>query len=276
MTDAGRKAEKEEGGYKTMEVKLLKKETAYNRTTFLIKNTTTAFINSVRRTIIDSVPTMAIDSVEFRQNNSVMYDEMIALRLGLIPLKTPLRDYNLPSQCTCKGEGCAKCTAALTLSAKGPCIVYASGFKSKDPDVVPVYPEMPIVKLLKGQEIELTATAVLGTGRVHAKWTPAFIYYKHEPIIKVSNSSSKLAEFRSRYPPQIFEGNKISEKKIIDNNLIDACDGICDDIVKITYNDKNLILVVESFGQLPIKEIMKKALEILKEKAGSFIEEIEK
>jgi len=123
-----------------MEVKLLKKEPAYNRATFLIKNTTPAFVNSIRRTILESVPTLAIEDVEFRQNSSVMYDEMIALRLGLITLKTPLKDYNVTSKCTCKGEGCAKCTIALILTAKGPCTVYASSLKSKDPTVTPVFP----------------------------------------------------------------------------------------------------------------------------------------
>ncbi len=259
-----------------MDIKLLKKENAYNRASFLVKNTTPALINSIRRTIIEAVPTMAIEDVEFRQNSSVMYDEMVSLRLGLIPLKTPLKDYTLPEQCTCKGEGCAKCTITLTLSAKGPCTVYASDLKSKDSSVVPVYPEMPIVKLLKGQEIDLTATACLGTGKIHAKWNPAFVYYRQEPIVKVNNSSPKIAEFKDRYPPQIFDGNKINEKKIIELNLIDACDGVCDDIVKITYNDKNFILTVESFGQLPLKEIIKQASDVLKEKADEFAKEIDK
>src|SRR3990167_8091765 len=115
-----------------MEIKLVKKEPAFNRAVFLISGSAPAFINAIRRTIIESVPVMAVEDVEFRQNSSVMYDEMISLRLGLIPLKTKLDDYNLPNECTCKGEGCAKCTATLTLSAKGPCIVYASDLKSKD------------------------------------------------------------------------------------------------------------------------------------------------
>ena len=103
-----------------MEVKLIKKEPAYNRASFLIKDSTPAFVNAVRRTILESVPVMAIEEIEFKQNSSVMYDEMISLRMGLIPLKTDLASYTLPSECTCKGEGCARCTVKLSLKGKGP------------------------------------------------------------------------------------------------------------------------------------------------------------
>ncbi|MBN2421287.1 DNA-directed RNA polymerase subunit D, partial [Candidatus Woesearchaeota archaeon] len=107
-----------------MEIKLIKKQPDYNRATFTIKDATPAFVNALRRTITEAVPVMAIEDVEFKNNSSVLYDEILALRLGLIPFKTDLSSYNVPSECTCNGEGCAKCTLALTLSAKGPCIVY--------------------------------------------------------------------------------------------------------------------------------------------------------
>jgi len=266
-------AEKEEGEYK-MEIKLLHKQPEYNRTVLSIKDTTPAFVNAIRRTISEAVPTMAIEDIEFKNNTSVMYDEVLALRIGLVPLKTDLSSYNLPADCTCKGEGCAKCTLTFTLSAKGPCTVYASDLKSKDPAVVPVYPEMPLVKLLKGQEVEIEAKACLGLGSEHAKWSPAFAYHTYEPKITVNNSSPKLAEFKNRFPPQIFDGNKISEKKIVELNLIDACEGVCEDIVKIDNDDKNFIFTVETFGQLSAKEIMKSALSSLKDQIDEFEKEI--
>jgi DNA-directed RNA polymerase subunit D len=161
------------------------------------------------------------------------------------------------------------------LSAKGPCTVYASDIKSKDPAVVPVYPEMPIIKLLKGQELDIEAKASLGLGRDHAKWVPAFVYYSYESIVKVNNSSSKLSEFKERFPPQIFEGNKISDKKIIELNLVDACEGVCEDVVKVEHNDKNFVFTIETFGQLSIKEIIKRALGILKSQSDEFMKAIE-
>ncbi len=257
-----------------MEIKLVKKEQLFNRVTFSIIDSTPAFVNAIRRTIIDSVPVMAIEDIEFRQNSSVMYDEIIASRLGLIPLKTKLDDYNLPSDCTCKGEGCAKCTVILTLIAKGPCTIYASDLKSKDPAITPVYPEMPIAKLLKGQELELEAKAQLGVGRVHAKWIPAFVFHAYEPIVKINNASSKLNDCRDKLPPQVFDGNKISEKKIIEHNLVDAVEGVCDDVIKVAYNNSNFLLTVESFGQLSIKDIMKKACELLKNQSDELSKEL--
>jgi DNA-directed RNA polymerase subunit D len=258
-----------------MDIKLIKQDKDHHRTTFLIKDTTPAFVNALRRSIIEAVPTMAIEDVEFKQNSSVMYDEMIALRLGLLPLKTDLGSYNIISECTCKGEGCAKCTVTFTLSAKGPCIVYASDLKSKDPAIVPVYPDMPITKLLKGQELELTATARLGFGKEHSKWTPAHAYYAQEPKVKVNNNSPKLVECKSKYPPQIFDGGKISDKKIIELNLVDAVEGICDEVVKVEYDDKNIIFSIETFGQLDLKTIVKKALDSLKSQADDFVKAIE-
>src|SRR3989338_9111589 len=152
---------------------------------FEVSGITVYLANALRRTVINEVPSMAIEDVEFRKNNSLLYDEMIAHRLGLIPLKTDLKSYNLPEECTCKGEGCAKCQAVATLKVKGPKMVLASELKFKDPAIKPAFPDMPIVLLLKNQELELEATAVLGKGKVHSKWIPAHVHYKYKPVIEI-------------------------------------------------------------------------------------------
>ncbi|HME87072.1 MAG TPA: DNA-directed RNA polymerase subunit D [Candidatus Nanoarchaeia archaeon] len=258
-----------------MEIKLFNKEPEYNRVSFHIKDTTPAFVNAVRRAIIESVPVMAIEDVEFKQNSSVLYDEIIALRLGLVPLKTDLPSYTLPAKCTCNGEGCAKCTVSFSLSVKGPCTVYAKDLKSRDPAIVPVYPDMPIVKLMKGQELEIEAKAQLGLGKTHAKWVPGFVHHSYEPKVTVNNNSSKLAECKDKLPPQIFDGGKISEKKIVDLGLVDAVDGVCPDAIKVEYSDKNFIFTIESFGQISAKEIVKYATESLKGDAEDFVKSLD-
>src|SRR3989344_7648064 len=120
---------------------------------FVFKGINSVIANTLRRLIVNEVPTMAIDVVEFNKNNSALYDETIAHRLGLVPLTTDLKSYNLPKGCKCEGKGCESCQLKLVLKAKGPGFVYSSELKSQDPKVKPVFDKIPIVKLLKDQEL---------------------------------------------------------------------------------------------------------------------------
>ncbi len=259
-----------------MNIEFLNEDKKTSKVTFLLKGATPAFANVLRRAMIESVPTMAIHDVEFKQNSSALYDEIIAHRLGLLPLKTDLKSYVLQTQCKCKGEGCARCTLKLTLKAKGPCTVYASDIKSKDPKVKPFFGDMPIVKLLKGQELELEATAVLGQGKQHVKWSPCLAWYVYEPTITVNNDSPKLAECKNKYPPQIFDKNGKIDKKLIVGNLVDACDGVCPEVIKIDYNPNNFLFSIEPWGQLSAKEIATAAADMLLESLNEFEENLEK
>mgnify|MGYP001567655418 CR=1 FL=1 len=146
-----------------MDLKLLKK--AENKIIFLIKGTNPSFVNTLRRAMTTEVPTMAVKKVTFVKNNSALFDEIIAHRLGMLPLSTDLSMYTLPENCTCKAAGCARCQVSILLKAEGPLTVYASDLKSQDPKIKPVYARMPIVKLLKGQELEFEAVASLGLGK---------------------------------------------------------------------------------------------------------------
>lgn len=159
-----------------MDVKLVSKNKDNTKATFEVKGLSNAYINTIRRVLSDEVPTMAIDKVEVIKNSSVLYDEIVAHRLGLVVLKTDLKSYQLPDEDN--PEESALNSVKLTLEAKGPGVVYASQMKSKDPKVVPVFPKTPIVKLLKDQELKVAATATMGLGRIHAKWSPGMAYYK--------------------------------------------------------------------------------------------------
>ena len=160
------------------------------------KNTHNTIVNSIRRIILDEVPTFAIEDVEVVKNESPLYDETIAHRLGLIPLKTDLKSYNLKSKCPCNGVGCALCEVKMSLSSENEGYVYSSEIKSDDPQIVPVYDNIPITKLFEGKKIELNLKAVLGTGREHAKWAPAHTYLREnkDNVELIIESFGQLSE----------------------------------------------------------------------------------
>jgi len=261
-----------------MEIESIKDDTKNKKLVFILKGSRVAFANALRRLVIEEVPTMAIEDVEFRKNTSALYDEMIALRLGLIPLKTDLKSYNLPEDCQCKGKGCAQCQLKLILKAKGPKIVYASEIKSKDPKVKPIFQKTPIVKLLKGQVLEAEMTAILGKGKEHAKWSPGLVYYKYYPSIKITKKGEACSGCADVCPQKVFDKKSgkisINEKHLLDCNLCGACEELSKGEITINKEVEDFVFFVESWGQLECKEIMLKASDILEKKLDVFEKEL--
>ncbi|MBI4918582.1 DNA-directed RNA polymerase subunit D [archaeon] len=257
-------------------IKQLDKNKITERVTLHVTGINEALANTIRRLIIDSVPTMAIEDVEIVQNSSALYDEMLALRLGLIPLTTDLKAYDLPEENdkTFGSERSAKTSVLLKLSAKGPCNVYAKDLKSKDPKVKPAQPDLLIVKLLKGQELEVSVTAILGRGKEHVKWSPGLCWYINYPKLTINNNSSKFEEFKERYPPQIFKNDKIDKDTIIENNLIDTVEGICDDVVKVEYEPDEFLFFIEPWGQLSPREMFTTALQLFEDQLKELDEKL--
>lgn len=197
-----------------MDVKV--KEKGGNRASFNVSGVDINLVNALRRNVISEIPTMAIESVTFLENSSILNDEMLGLRLGLTPLKTDLKTYNTLPECTCDSEGCAKCTAVLTLDVKGPGVVYSKQMKSNDPEVGPVHENVPLAKLTEGQHIKFEARARLGTGKEHMKWQAGLAGYE----IQEDGSVDMFVEsFNQLELPQLMEEsvkiftNKIDELK---------------------------------------------------------------
>ena len=184
-----------------MDIKLLSKELETLR--FVLSDVSPAFANALRRIMISEVPVMAIDDVMILENNSVMYDEILAHRLGLIPVTTD-QSYNLPEDCTCKSElGCERCRASFSMEveASDPVeVVYSSHLRPENPDVRPVADKIPIVKLVQGQKVKLEAYARLGRGRIHAKWQPvSACTYSYDPKTR---AFTFLVESTGTLPPE--------------------------------------------------------------------------
>lgn len=242
-----------------MEIISLDKSKDGMTVSFIIRGIDASFANSIRRAVLEEVPTMAIEDVEIRKNSSILYDEMVAHRLGLIPIKTDLKTYNLREGCKCGGEGCARCVATFTLKSRAAGYVNASELKCTDKNLEAVYADMPITKLSKGQNLEIVAKAILGKGKTHSKWSPGHIYYYNESKITVNNDTKLLDEFKNKYPPQIFDKTgKIDRNLINTPALIDACDGVSK-LVEIEKKEDSFIFVVESWGGLTPKAILQEA-----------------
>ena len=139
-----------------------------------LKGVTLQYANALRRVCLNGVPVFAIDTVDIIQNTSVLPDEGLAHRLGLIPLKTDLKRFNEPSKCDCQSEsGCSNCKVLLVLDSgesKESRTVLSSELSSEDETIKPTSDKIPIVQLAPGQQIKIECYARLGRGTEHAKW----------------------------------------------------------------------------------------------------------
>ncbi len=137
------------------------------------------YANALRRVCLNGVPVFAIDTVDIIENSSVLPDEGLAHRLGLIPLTTDLSRFNEPSKCECQSEtGCSNCKVMLILDSGDSDVtrtVISEELSSEDDSIKPVSEKVPIVQLAPGQRIKVECYARLGRGTQHAKWNSANI-----------------------------------------------------------------------------------------------------
>ena len=196
------------------------------KATFVISGTAPYFVNALRRTLIADVPKMAIEDVEFhlgpirdasgKEFESIfpIFDEMVAHRIGLLPIPTDLDVFTFREKCKCGGEGCPSCRIMYKLNKMGPCTVYSGDLEPLDDPKLAVKDDLiPIVKLTDGQAPLIYATAYLGTSSMHAKWqTCSGVGYRYMPIVDIDNKKcngdGKCVE---KCPAQIL---KMDKKKV--------------------------------------------------------------
>jgi len=131
-----------------------------------LKGVPLQYANALRRVCLNGVPVFAIDTVDIIENTSVLPDEGLAHRLGLIPLKTDLSKFNESDKILLVlDSGESEQTRA----------VLSSELSSEDDTVKPVSDKIPIVQLAPGQKIKVECYARLGRGTEHAKWNSSNI-----------------------------------------------------------------------------------------------------
>ncbi|MEM2444123.1 MAG: DNA-directed RNA polymerase subunit D [Sulfolobales archaeon] len=244
-------------------------------------------LNAIRRASLAEVPSMAIAEVIFIDNTSPLYDEIIAHRLGLIPLisDTAIDKYKSPEECAeCKeAEECEGCYTVITLdtSAKEDVLaVYSRDLTPQDPDVKPVNPDIPIVVLAPGQRLAFEARARLGRGKEHIKWSPATVanvtYLAKISIDK--NRCNLCGRCVASCPRKVFttssNGIEFDESKcILCRQCIKACDR---EAIDLGWHEGKYMLYIESSGALRPERIFLEALKIIVNKLRNLYGEIDK
>jgi DNA-directed RNA polymerase subunit D len=267
----------------------------------VISDVAPSFVNAIRRTLLSDIPKMAIENVEFhlgpirdehgKEYESVtpLFDEIIAHRLGLIPIPSEIGLFEYRENCDCGGEGCPNCIIMYSLNKKGPSeddkedsiTVYSTDLQlvkqkvegvseKKYTEKFEIKDKIPIVKLNKNQALLLYATAELGTGREHVKWQTAHaVGYRYFPEIEIDLKKCDVgATCVKKCPRNVVrkEKKKIVIKNIEECNLCKACEEICSlDAIKVSPIESKFVFQFETDGVITAKEAFKYALEILKE-----------
>ena len=178
-----------------------------------IKGVPLQYANALRRICLNGVPIYAVESIDVLENSSVLADEGVAHRVGLIPLKTDLSASK-------DGNENDKIMLTLDSGVSDETRTILSGeLKSQDESVIPTSNDIPIVTLAPGQSIKFEAYARLGKGTEHARWNSANVATltdtekddekvltvestgalnpKHIILSSVEQLSTKLSEFKT-------------------------------------------------------------------------------
>ncbi|OJJ47185.1 hypothetical protein ASPZODRAFT_132146 [Penicilliopsis zonata CBS 506.65] len=250
------------------------REAEPNRVDFKLSSVDLAFANSLRRVILAEVPTMAIDLVEIERNTSVLPDEFLAHRLGLIPLnsKNCDQDVQYTRDCDCENH-CARCSVTLTLHARctGEDImrVYArdlavSGERANEWVGSPVVGDAngtgPLIcKLRRGQEVKMTCIAKKGIAKEHAKWAPtAAVGFEYDPHNKL------------RHVDYWYEEDPIKEWPVSQNAAWEAAPAP-DESFDYDAVPNKFYIDVESIGNLEPDTIIQQGIVVLQRKLATVI-----
>jgi DNA-directed RNA polymerases I and III subunit RPAC1 len=263
--------------------------------------------NAFRRILLGEIPTMAIETVIIEDNTSVIHDEMLAHRLGLIPIKVDPEFFDLVSEPDClNGKNSLKFRLDVTCRMRAGVdpdapeeelwehgkvyardLVYVPDEDADDRvkelgDIRPVIDDIVIAELRGGQRIVLEAVCTKGEGKEHSKWSPvSTATYRLMPDIHVSEDLSieEADELIGLCPLQVFEKSKdgkVIAKKARKCTMCREClrHPNLGPKVKISRWKDHFIFMIESVGQIPAPELFHRAVQKLLQKSLSLKAEL--
>ncbi|HKM13883.1 MAG TPA: DNA-directed RNA polymerase subunit D [Candidatus Methanomethylophilaceae archaeon] len=269
-----------------MEIEII--EMAERKAKFILKNSSPAMANALRRTMMSDIPKMAIDKVEFHlgpieadgkeyESITPLFDEIIAHRLGMVPVPTDLELFTYQEQCVCNGDGCPNCMIMYSLNENGPGTVLSGNMVPLGNPELKVKDEfIPIVELTGDQAVLIYAIAVMGTAKKHVKWqVTSGVGYKYLPMITIDPmraSSEGALNCVKICPKDVFgiDDGKLVVEHSIECTLCKSCmDSVNNDGSIIVKGDENnFLFVFETDGSLTAEQTLNKAAEILSQKAS--------
>lgn len=220
--------------------KIEKKE---NKIVFITDMDTT-LANAIRRSA-NEIQILAIDEVDIYKNDSALYDEVLAHRIGLIPLK---------NQKIKEGE---HIELKLKSSANDETRYVLSGEFGD----LPVYSEIPLTIISGKQKIEIVAKARQGIGVNHSKFSPGILFYRNLSKITISKEAEKNKEIAEKYSNVFTFDGKL---KVIDETKVDLELEDVNDIEGVSIAPtENLVYTIESWGQISADDLFKESIKVL-------------
>uniref|UniRef100_A0A8D0H787 DNA-directed RNA polymerases I and III subunit RPAC1 n=1 Tax=Sphenodon punctatus TaxID=8508 RepID=A0A8D0H787_SPHPU len=268
-----------------------------------------AIANAFRRILLAEVPTMAVEKVFVYNNTSIVQDEILAHRLGLIPIRADPRlfEYKSPEEeCgeinTLQFQLKIKCSRnpRAARESSDPNELYlnhkvyskhitwvplGSQAENMNADFRPVHDDILIAQLRPGQEIDVLMHCVKGIGKDHAKFSPvATASYRLLPDITLLQPIEGEAAERLKkcFSPGVIELQSIRGKKVarVANARMDTFSREIfrqedlKNFVRLARVRDHFIFSVESTGVLPPDVLMSEAIKVLMGKCQRFLEEL--
>ncbi|QPV62277.1 DNA-directed RNA polymerase subunit D [Halosimplex litoreum] len=237
---------------------------------FLVRGITPAFANGIRRAMVADVPTFSIDELRVVENSSVMFDEQIGLRLGLVPLTTPEGEFEIGDEVTLAldVEGPSREETTETVTA------YSGDIVSSDEMVRPANDDIPIIDLKAGQRLEAEADAVLDRGRDHAKHQGGVaVGYRHLQRVEVVGDKGEFADEE----PHIIRGVIEEDGELVHtdefgNDLTQRYPG---KEIEVEDVSNAFVFHVETDGSLTVDELVTRAVGSLRDRADELRQSIQ-
>ena len=278
---------------------------------FVLSGTDASVANSLRRVMIAEVPTIAIDLVEIDDNTTVLHDEFLAHRLGMIPLvSTAVSSFNYSNACDCD-NGCNKCQVEFSLKVKNTSdstmlvtaadLIVTGDSADAYNDVKPIQSsdaasdmstnsDIVIVKLGKNQSLSLRAIAKKGIGKEHSKWSPVCVAtFQYDPSVRIDRAilsqldSAQQNAIAESCPTRVYAYDEdIREVVVEDASKCMYC-GECvkratsfkhPELITVAPIPERFVFSVESNGSLPVDTIVLTAFDVLLNKIKTLQSEI--